>query len=541
MQTRGFVSLLCMFPGHVTDIVDQVTVCRDVEAHEENPSAQLPIHRASEYDTSVIMDSKPTEMLYALVDYDDAYVQPLILAALKALVPEDRLGLLTPPPDDDISLSELVPGPASKILQIAEYERIDFAYAAAHPAAALVNSYVIRKALIRKHFLSATVDHWLAKHPGSVLGRHVRRSEAFEVDYAEFLDDALVEAFDLRASLERNEGAGPAAAQREDEGVTGREADGQGEGGLLPAASREWWILKPGMSDRGQGIKLFSTTSELQAIFDQWEAEQPDSEEEEDDDDGGADTTQSEAEADRGRDYITTSHLRHFVAQPYIHPPLLHGGRKFHIRVYVVCVGALRVYVFREMLALFAAKPYRPPWETADPEAHLTNTCLQGEGAAEGSVRRFWDLETLSGGDGEGRGVADEADPLSSPSHPSRSTSAAGITGSESVFAQICAVTGDVFEAAAREMLVHFQPLAHAFEVFGLDFLVDAAGTAWLLEANAFPDFKQTGDGLRAVVAEFWAGALRLAVGPFAGLPDVADGGGETGMVLVRDLDLGRR
>ncbi len=101
-------------------------------------------------------------------------------------------------------------------------------------------------------------------------------------------------------------------------------------------------------------------------------------------------------------------------------------------------------------------------------------------------------------------------------------------------------------------MVIHFQPLGHAFEVYGLDFLVDAEGTAWLLEVNAFPDFKQTGtDGrLRHVVSGFWAEVLRLAVGPFIGR---GDGDGDekrkeetnrevsTEMILARNIDLGRR
>ena len=528
----------------------------------------------------------------------------MILSALRALIPCERLVVIDklPSSDDGVSLASLIPAPDTKVLQITPYEAIDFEYAAAHPRSCLVNSYMIRKALIRKHYLSATVELWVAKHPDSVLARHVKRSEAFEVDYAEFLDDALVEAFDLRASLERNEGVDPhdgdsvqddhagdpgeagssnqhppetAAAAGSESAGAGRE----GRGGLLPRrpAEREWWILKPGMSDRGQGIKLFSTMAELQDIFDTWEAEQPDSEADDDDDHDagddndaaqtmshGADTAMPSHNADNeggGRDYITTSHLRHFVAQPYIHPPLLllGDGRKFHIRTYVLCVGSLQVYVFRPMLALFAAKPYRPPWEDDDLSAHLTNTCLQqqqqggGEdegGAKEGSVRRFWDLD-------DAELLAADITPL--PGSSSSSSSSSGHDGNgnnnnhnvtkEGVFAQVCHVTGELFEAAARGSVVHFQPLGHAFEVFGLDFLVDAAGAAWLLEVNAFPDFKQTGDALRDVVAEFWAATLRLAVGPFAGLPAGSEdgessssgGGGSSSMVLVREVDLGRR
>ncbi|KAK4217288.1 tubulin-tyrosine ligase [Rhypophila decipiens] len=482
-------------------------------------------------DSSTPTDNEPK--VYALVDYGDDYVQPLILSALRKLFPPNTFKFLTPPPataakeDEPISLTSLLlsnsadqkDGKSKMLLQITPYESIDFAHACAPstpPNTVLVNSYMIRKALIRKHFLSSTVENWVAKNPNSVLKTHVKRSESFEVDYAEFLDDALVEAFDLRASLDRN-----------DEIL----ADGKEEG-------IEWWILKPGMSDRGQGIRIFATMEQLQGIFDEWEGELSDSDDEEE--------QESDGEEERETDAVRTSHLRHFVAQPYIHPPLLlpeMDKRKFHIRTYVLCVGALKVYVYGDMLALFAGKPYEAPTlslsandeeeeraaDVVDLEAHLTNTCLQhGQGEVNDSVHRFWDVPGL-----------DESK-------------------AESIFEQICQVTGEVFEAAARGMMVHFQPMENAFEVFGLDFLVDAQGTPWLLEVNAFPDFKQTG-GLKSVVGGFWEEVVRLAVGGFVGRSEgegLGAGDGTTeaaasreeekkkkehGMVLVTDLDLGRR
>ncbi|PNY27455.1 tubulin-tyrosine ligase PBY1 [Tolypocladium capitatum] len=423
----------------------------------------------------------------AIVAYDDPYVQPLIVSALKSLVPEEKLDLVTElPSDESFSVSGILPTPDSKVLQIMPYESIDFEFAASQPRSCLINSYMIRKALIRKHYLSATVDQWVAKKPASPLRRHVKRSEAFEVDYAEFLDDALVEAFDLRESMDRNAGA--------------------------EAGERDWWILKPGMSDRGQGIRLFSTMEELQGIFDGWEEERPDSDEEEDGEQGQA---AGGKPGEENGDYITTSHLRHFVAQPYIHPPLLLDAdpRKFHIRTYVLATGSLTIHVYKPMLALFAAKPYLAPWahSASDIDAFLTNTCLQqpASSVTTDSVRRFWSL------------------PL-----PASTLDA--------IFAQICAVTGEAFEAAARAMPVHFQTLPNAFEVFGLDFMVDAAGTAWLLEVNAFPDFKQTGGDLREIVEGFWRGIVREGVMPFFGVGQGhAEGDGD--MVKAKEIDLGRR
>lgn len=249
--------------------------------------------------------------------------------------------------------------------------------------------------------------HHTAKHAGSALAAAFPLTCDFELDYADFLDEALAEAFEVAASLVANAERAP--------------------------ADREWWILKPGMSDRGQGIRLFSTENELRAIFEEFEELESDSE-----DDGGErgeekDGVEGESHASSATD-VVTSQLRHFVAQAYVRPPALVDGRKFHLRVYVLAVAGLRVYVYRPVLALFAAHAYHPPWEldgddgTQDLAGHLTNTCLQS-GEREGSVRRFWDLADELGG-----GAA-----------------------LENVWASLCTVVAETFEAAARGQRVHFQ------------------------------------------------------------------------------------
>lgn len=406
------------------------------------------------------------------IDYGDDYVQPLIQSALVSRLPKGSFNFKSE--EDAIDAS---------ILQIKQYEAISFESVMSHPSTFLANSYVIRKALIRKHYLSTTAHNWIAKNPASILARSMKPSCHFELDYAEFLDDALVEAWELQESFQKNQDKAP--------------------------AEREWWILKPGMSDRGQGIRLFSTQEELQDIFEEWEAERPDSDDEADED----------ADQDGG-EYIMTSQLRHFVAQPYIDKPLLLPGnnRKFHIRTYVLCMGALKVYVYKPMLALFANNAYNPPWSTEEPDlrAHLTNTCLQ-DGTREGSVQAFWNLssETMN--------------------------PAIAATWKNEVFTQICSITGEIFEAAAKSMTIHFQTLPNAFEVFGLDFLVDEGGTAWLLEVNAFPDFKQTGDELSGLIGGLWEGIIDIAVAGFFGMKSGEEDEEAKNMILVKDLDLGRR
>lgn len=415
-----------------------------------------------------------TDKLYAFIDYRDDYVQPILLAVLRELVSPATLVLIR----DDTKV------PKDKSLLIwRQYEDIDFERSMQEPRSCIINSYVIRKALIRKHFLSTTVAHWLSKNPQSAIRQHIQPAVEFEVDYAEFLDDALIEAYELHDTWAANQDK--------------------------PPEDRQWWILKPGMSERGQGIRLFSSEAELTEIFEGWD---PDS------DDDAEDSDTASAAHSNG---VTTSHLRHFIAQPYINPPLLlpqphpSSSRKFHIRTYALAVGALKVFVYKPMLALFASQAYAAPSDSPNDNLsiHLTNTCLQS-GERDGSVHAFWSLPTT-------------LDSLPSDIKAS---------WQQHVCDQICTTTSEVFEAAARTSSIHFQPLPNAFEIFGLDYLVDAQGCAWLLEINAFPDFAQTGDELRGIVSGLMRGVVRQAVLPFFGLP----GGSTEDMVQVLDIDLGK-
>lgn len=469
--------------------------------------------------------------LYALINYEDPYVQPLILSALEKRLPPEIYQL--------ISSIDGLPSRTSKVLQWVQYESIDFTHLLAHSSTSLANAYIIRKALIRKHYLSTTVANWITKYPDSFLATHVKPSVSFELDYAEFLDDALdeAEAWELKESWARNEGK--------------------------DAKDKEWWILKPGMSERGQGIRLFSSEEELTAIFEEWDPESDDEEDEEvdvrsDHEDNSRAKGKDKETADKPEgNGIITSQLRHFIVQPYIHPPLLlpppgfidvvgstEPAHKFHIRTYVLVTGALQVYVYRDMLALFAARPYMPPWGSANSEdglkSHLTNTCLQDSNERDGSVGLFWSI----------------------PNALHAVTIASMVPGTypydwkENIFRQICKITGEVFEAAARGMSIHFQPLPNAFEIFGLDFMVATEPNdngfgemrTYLLEVNAFPDFRQTGDELKGLIGGLFEGVVDVAIKPFFGVEAEGDGAkegsekeGSEKMVKVLDIDLGRR
>lgn len=83
--------------------------------------------------------------------------------------------------------------------------------------------------------------------------------------------------------------------------------------------------------------------------------------------------------------------------------------------------------------------------------------------------------------------------------------------------------------------------MPNAFEIFGVDFLVDGTeGKAWLMEINAFPDFAQTGTELKEdLVGGLFEEVVDLVVRPFFfGDEGEREGGGRT--VKCLDVDLGR-
>jgi len=102
--------------------------------------------------------------------------------------------------------------------------------------------------------------------------------------------------------------------------------------------------------------------------------------------------------------------------------------------------------------------------------------------------------------------------------------------------------------------MIHFQTLPNAFEIFGVDWMVDEGGRAWLLEVNAFPDFARSGVQGEGVVRGVWEGVVGM-VGGWFGVGRGEEGRGEGegegeeegereerwGMRKVLDIDLGRR
>ncbi|EPQ60840.1 TTL-domain-containing protein [Gloeophyllum trabeum ATCC 11539] len=392
----------------------------------------------------------------------------------------------------------------TRLLQWASYDGLNHDLTLTEPSRVLASSYTIRKCLIRKHYLSHCISAYLTKHPDSILRSGTPKTWEVEISWSDEIDEKWTdELWDLGVKLDENQEKSP--------------------------GENKWFILKPGMADRGNGIRLFDSKEALQCIFEEWD----DSDDEDPEAVRDPDLQDDEEDSDRG---VVTSQLRHFIIQEYLAHPLLldpsevplassepapkHNlkGHKFHIRAYVLARGALQVYLYTNALALFSSAPYGPPSPARDSTGidltpHLTNTCLQPE-HSEAHVRTLDELVGCSVLSADGGKVVTQEDV-------------------ERIKIRMGEITAEVFKAAL-ENPIHFQPLPNAFELFGVDFLVshptssDATPsscpyTVTLLELNAEPAIEMTGPRLHWLLEGLFRGIGRVAVGSWVERRDVGE------------------
>lgn len=156
---------------------------------------------------------------------------------------------------------------STPLIQWATYDEIDHEATLANPTKTLSSSYIIRKSLIRKHFLSRTARVYTTKNPSSILTKAIPQTWDFELAFADELDEHWQDdLYDLAVQFEEH--------------------------------PEQWWILKPGMADRGIGLRVFRTKEELSGILEELEA--------------GASESEDEGESSGGQ---MLSQLRHFVVQ----------------------------------------------------------------------------------------------------------------------------------------------------------------------------------------------------------------------------------
>ncbi|KAG8895841.1 hypothetical protein FRC00_006822 [Tulasnella sp. 408] len=470
--------------------------------------------------------------LVAFVSWSSEFVSNLVRKSLLKSLPGVDISFYTSPEEIE-ALAASPPEAGLNILQWSTYD------------------VILHELTLKAALPSQTFVNYLTKHPESPLTRAVPKTWSIDIAFADELDELWAdELYDL-----------------------GELIDAGNDGNYDPALAR-WWILKPGMADRGMGIRLFRSRNELQQIFESFEDNESSDEDEESGEGVSKNSDEYEAE---GSTRVSTSQLRHFVIQTYfvqeylstpllLDPaeaeiaggagsvkPVLGTGKKFHLRVYCVANGALKVFFSPNILALFAALPYKlpgaPTWpdpehhrQTAaavDPQsgagttspkmneidlaAHLTNTCLQHDNPdTEGSVRLLCELVGCT--------VYSE-----DPAWNGKKLTQNDI---DDIVNQVSAVLGETFTAALASP-VHFQPLPNAFELFGVDFLVSHGEggklTVSILELNAEPAIEMTGPRLGWILDELFDSMANACVRPYFYSSTEASGHDGWGVGETRD------
>ena len=338
-----------------------------------------------------------------------------------------------------------------------EYEDLDFENLIHSERKLLFNSYCIRKGLIRKAHVAYYIKKYLLKKPNSILQKFIPETYVFELDYLEYLDEAMNDCFEVENELKENELR------------------------ILNNEKTIKFILKSSLTNKGAEILLFDRRSQLEDYF----IERVKNVNEDEDDD--------------------TIDIREWVIQKYVsNPLLLFNKRKFHLRVYVLAVGNLSVYVYKNILALFSLKEYDSDNLSKEAfDSHITNTCVQFDNNNSSfdeseCVKEFWSL------------VFDAENEVNDKLIKNK------------IFNEIKLCVCELFKCLSCEKIV-YQPLSNAFELYGLDFLIDSNNNCYFLEANAFPDFKQTGNNLNSLIETLFYQTISIAIDKYFGVVNVCE------------------
>ncbi|CAI2178604.1 19839_t:CDS:2 [Funneliformis geosporum] len=303
----------------------------------------------------------------AIIGIQDEYTRKIIINSFKKILPDLQIFKFS-------KTTTTFTFTTAKIIHWLEYEDIDFFNRTLlNKHSLLINSYCIRKGLIRKANFNFNIRKYLSKNPNSILKSSIPETWFFEVTHKDYLDEALEEIFEVVNECKDN-----------DERINEEKVK---------------FILKPSLA-----------------------------------------------------------------------------------------VSNLQVYLYKDMLALFALNAYAPT-EINDFLSHLTNTCLQMNEISfkeSNQVKLFWDLTKDNEGE---KGMISKLD-------------------LEMIFNQIKSILNDCFDSIVNEV-TQFMPMENAFELFGFDFLVDHEKNAYLLEANS------TGDGLSHVISKMFEDTIKLAIIPF--------------------------
>ena len=184
------------------------------------------------------------------------------------------------------------------------------------------------------------------------------------------------------------------------------------------------------------------------------------------------------------RNYESVDTSGHYVAQRYIHKPLLIDGLKFDLRIYVLVYGCdpLRIFVYREGLARLATEQYKSPNgnNLDNLYMHLTNYAINknsekfifnedpnnAEVGHKRSLSSIWKYIDEHGGDS--LLIFDQI--------------------KKNIVKTLCSVQ-PILAHTYRSCQPNDLDNNKSFEILGFDILIDHKFKPWLIEVNHSPSF----------------------------------------------------
>eukprot|EP00933_Yihiella_yeosuensis_P033886 TRINITY_DN27494_c0_g1_i1.p1 TRINITY_DN27494_c0_g1~~TRINITY_DN27494_c0_g1_i1.p1 ORF type:complete len:515 (+),score=101.28 TRINITY_DN27494_c0_g1_i1:97-1641(+) len=205
------------------------------------------------------------------------------------------------------------------------------------------------------------------------------------------------------------------------------------------------WIMKPVGRSQGAGIFLVNKLQQTTQWKPKNEWNQPKKE-------------------DKAADDEDNPEL--YVAQKYVEAPLLIGGKKFDMRLYVLVTGyvPLVVYMHRGGFCRFSMSRYSSDKNNLnDLGSHLTNVAVQKHSgkAAYKRTGAKWDVAQFK----------------------NYLVSTVGTDTTNRMFKDIESIVIHSLMAVQKVMIND----KHCFELYGYDILIDTDYKPWLLEVNASP------------------------------------------------------
>lgn len=348
-----------------------------------------------------------------------------------------------------IRLVERDEGDHQPDLQFVEYEFVDWDAVLAGTERSDCSCYCVRKGLTRKAAWAQVVNKWCDRfgRKNTPLGEFVPESVCVST-WDMFSDDGgWLGKFGVR-----------------DKKLAMAEALQDAQDLINDTKEREptaKFILKPSISRKGAEVITVKDMEDVKRVVLEW----PD--------------------------------CREWVLQRYVpNLLLLNGNRKFHMRVFIVAVGALTVHVFKQYIGFFALNDF----DADDEFSHITNAAHQRDNPAFNEELAF-------------KLPSELAELACEKLNMTKAQALFEFTDPEGkVLRNLNKVIAEAFRALKTQTAA-FQPHPNCFELFGLDFLLDCNLDTHLLEFNSGPDLDQASENrLTPLIDELIEGWVHLGV-----------------------------